>query len=260
MVHDFRPLAQRLEAVATSDAADLLRHLGVTRTVMHGIRPQFSFRGTKVARARTLRMLPDREDLKRPANGPINRGLYDTIEADEALVIDAMAVDTHAVLGDMMLTRIFSRRVSLVVVDGAVRDIAAVRDVAGDGAVFARSASPEVFMSRLRPWEADCAIQCGGVLVEPGDYVLADEDGVVVVPQSLAEKLADAADKKRESDGFSRALLLAGFGLDDAYPLPAHMRTFLPRYLESGVLPDLVEITSNKANGVTPIASMNKDN
>lgn len=260
MAHDFRTLARRLEAVSTSDTADLLRHLGVTRTVMHGIRPQFAIRGTKVARARTLRMLPDREDIRRPANGPINRGLYDTIKPGEALVIDAMSIDTHAVLGDMMLTRIFSRGARLVVVDGAVRDISAVKEVAGDGAVFARCRSPEVFMSRLRPWETDCAIQCGGVLVEPGDYISADEDGVVVVPQSLMESLVDAVDKKKDSDGFSRALLLAGFGLDDAYPLPTHMQTFLPRYLESGVLPNLTEITSNKANGVVPIASISKDN
>jgi regulator of RNase E activity RraA len=227
---------EKLLRISTADAADLLRRLGVSRTVMQGIRPQIGVSGTVVGRARTLRMLPEREDIKRPVNGPINRGLYDSIGAGEVLVVDAMAIESHAVLGDMMLTRMRTRDAAAVVVDGAVRDLPVMADKGLP--IFARCSSPDVFMSRLRPWESDGAIQCGGVLVEPGDFILADADGVVVVPRALAESLADAADSKREADAFSQALLAAGFALDDAYPLPAHMRKFLPRYREAGVLPN----------------------
>lgn len=233
-------ICDRLEAISTADAADLLRRLGVMRTVMHGVRPLIAPAKRIAGRARTLRMLPEREDIERAVNGPINRGLYDSLEAGDVLVVDAMAVESHAVLGDMMLTRILARGAAAVVVDGAVRDVPVMMDKALP--IFARGSSPDVFMTRLRPWESDCAIQCGGVLIEHGDFILADGDGVVVVPQALAEPLAVAADAKRDDDAFSHALLSAGFSLDDAYPLPAHMRRFLQRYRDAGILPSPNEI------------------
>lgn len=233
-------LSDRLSAVSTADAADLLRTFGIKRTVMRGLRAQWPVGKTHVGRARTLRMLPEREDIQRPVNGPANRGLYDGLERGDVLVVDAMGLETHAVLGDMMLTRILARGAAAVVVDGAVRDLATMANKGMP--IFARGTSPEVFMGRMRPWESDGVIQCGGVLVEPRDFILADGDGVLVVPSALAGRLAEGAEAKRDSDAFSHALLSNGFGLDDAYPLPGHMKQFLPLYVKDGTIPTVDEV------------------
>ncbi len=229
-------LRSRLQLITTPDAADTLKKLGLTRVVMRGIRNVVAVSASVVGRARTLRLLPDREDLKGPPNGPVNRGLYDSLEPGEMLVLDAMGVDTSAVLGDMMFSRIQARRAAGVIVDGAVRDTPVVE--AKGLPVFARAVSPVSFASWLRPWESDVPIQCGGVLVQPGDWLLADVEGVVVVPDSMALALCEEAEKKRPDDAFSQALFAADFPLDDTYPLPAHMREFLPAFLRDGTLPD----------------------
>lgn len=236
---DDADLRRRMAAIATADAADLLRKLGVKRTVMQGVRALTPSNATVFGRVRTLRMLPEREDLTAPVNGPVNRGLYDTLEAGEVLIVDASANPSVAVLGDMMLARLAARGAAAVIVDGAVRDLASVAGM--NLPIFAREVSPEVFMTHLRPWDRDIAVQCGGVLVQPTDYVLADADGVVVVPATVVNSLADLAESKREDDAFSRALLNSGFPLDSSYPLPAHMRKFLARYRDEGKLPSFEE-------------------
>ena len=232
---DDAALAARLRRIATSDAADALRSLGVQRVVMEGIRGQTSVSHPVAGRARTLRLLPDREDLKGPVNGPINRGLYDGLRQGDVLVVDAMGQGAIGVLGDMMFTRIEARGAAAVVVDGGVRDL----PVAGTKSfpVFARGTSPGSYMGKLRPWEADVAIQCGGVLVTPRDWILADADGLLVVPDRMAPEIVQRVEAKWGADAFSQALLKAGFPLDDAYPLPAHMRQFLSAFETAGALP-----------------------
>lgn len=232
-------LRTRLQNLTTADAADHLRTLGIHRSTLRGLNVRTTAR-TIAGRARTLRILPDREDLKTPVNGPANRGLYDSMNEGEVLVIDAMACIDKAVLGDMMFSRIAARKASAVIVDGAVRDISHAQHKPFP--VYARAISPESYMGWLRPWENDVPIQCGGVLVMPGDWILADTDGQVVIPAHLAEPLADLAEAKQKLDAFSQALLAAGHPLDDTYPLPAHMKGFLAAFTDTGALPSHDEI------------------
>jgi hypothetical protein len=72
--------------------------------------------------------------------------------------------------------------------------------------------------------------------------MLADAEGVVVVPELLAGPLVELAERKRTDDAFSQALLAAGFPLDDTYPLPKHMREFLPAFTDTGTLPSKDEV------------------
>jgi len=224
----------RLQEITSADAADHLRALGVHRTVMRGLRAMTST-GSVVGRARTLRILPDREDIKAPVNGPANRGLYDSLNDGEILVVDAMGREDKAVLGDMMFSRIAARQAIAALVDGAVRDVAHVDRKRFP--VFARALCPDSYMGWLRPWERDVPVQCGGVLVMPGDWIIADADGQVVVPASMVEELVDKATEKARLDAFSQALLEEGYPLDDAYPLPAHMKLFLEAFSLTGALP-----------------------
>jgi regulator of RNase E activity RraA len=166
----------------------------------------------------------------------------------EILVLDAMGVTQRAAIGDMMYSRVQTGGAIGVVVDGAVRDVpfAAQRNFP----LFARSSAVDSFFSWLRPWEADMPIQCGGVLVVPGDWLIADSEGIVVVPAAHAEALAETAELKRISDAFSQALLFDGFGLDDAYPLPQHMKSFLKEFSSTGCLPTRAAVAAVRPKGI----------
>jgi 4-hydroxy-4-methyl-2-oxoglutarate aldolase len=130
--------------------------------------------------------------------------------------------------------------VKAIIVDGAVRDA----NAAGDKglAVHAVGCSPKSFFQTVRAWDVDQDIQCGGVLVRPGDWIVADIDGVVVVPTTALSQVLEKAQAKRDDDRFSQALFAAGSGLGDAYPLPAHMRAFRDRFVREGVVPTAVQI------------------
>lgn len=229
-------LAARLRAVPTSTAAVILRELGVRSVVLAGVRPIVPPDGETVAGpARTLRFLPRREDVPAPPRPGLNRATVDAIGAGEVLVIDATGRLDAAVLGDMLAARARYRGAAAVVTDGAVRDVAGLRALGLP--VFAGGTHPDPSGARLQPWDADVAVACGGVLVRPGDWILADADAVVVVPAALAADLAGRAETALARDAFSQRLLAAGFALDEAYPVPTHREADLERFQRDGSLP-----------------------
>jgi regulator of RNase E activity RraA len=233
-------LRARLEMISSSDAADLVRQAGMTGVVMRGLRPIVQGGTTVAGRVRTLRFLPDREDVPVPPAGAVNRGLYDSMQPGEVLVIDAMGSTENAVIGDMMYSRLAYRGVRVIVVDGAVRDAAAAEEKGM--IIHAAGCSPKSFARLMRAWDVDRDVQCGGVLVRPGDWIVADKDGIVVVPVSVLPRVLEGAQARRDDDRFSQALFAAGCELDDAYPLPSHMRTFKERFLQEGALPTAEQI------------------
>jgi len=233
-------LRARLEMISSSDAADLVHQAGITGVVMRGLRPIVPCGKTVAGRARTLRFLPDREDVPVPPAGAVNRALYDSMEPGEVLVIDAMGSMENAVIGDMMYSRLAYRGVNVIIVDGAVRDAAAAEEKGM--AIHAAGCSPKSFSRLVRAWHVDQDIRCGGVLVRPGDWIVADKDGIVVVPSGVLPRVLEGAQARRDDDRFSQALFASGCELDDAYPLPSHMQAFKSRFLKDGVLPNSSQI------------------
>jgi len=234
-------LAERLSHVPTTSAKALLHELGVDRVTIQGLRlmvgPSVPFAG----RARTLRFLPLREDVPRAPGGAVNRRLIDELQPDEVLVIDAMGCMEGAVLGDMLAARARYRGAAGVVADGVVRDIPGL--AALELPVFARGTHPDPSRLALTPWDADIPIQCGGRLVLPGDWILADTDAVIVIPARLADEVAARGLEADVVDEFCQRLLAAGFPLDDAYPLPEALHEDLERFRQTGVIPDRAEVT-----------------
>ena len=234
-------LAARLSRVPTSSAKVILRELGVTRVVAKGLRPIVPPQGGILAgKARTVRFLPGREDVKRGPNGAANRALIDTMGRGEVVVVDTAGFPEGSVLGDMLAARAKYRGAAGVVADGVVRDLEGL--VAVGLPVFARGIHPDPSSATLLPWETDVAVQCGGVLVLPGDWILGDADSVVVLPAALAEEVATRGEAMNREDAFCQALLAAGFPLDEAYPLPAALRPDLERFLRDGTIPSWDEV------------------
>lgn len=222
-----------------------MRELGVTRVVAAGLRPIVPPEGVLAGRARTVRFLPLREDVKRPPRGAVNRALIDEIGRAEVVVVDAGGCAEGAVLGDMLAARAKYRGAAGVIADGVVRDVVGLSAVGLP--IFARGTHPDPSTVTLVPWETDVAVQCGGVLVQPGDWLLADTDSVVVVPAALAEDVAARGEEMNDEDAFCQRLLAAGFPLDEAYPLPAALRGDFERFKREGVVPPLDEVRGRGA-------------
>lgn len=210
----------RLREIPTANAKQILRGLGVDRTFMLGLRALTSSRRI-AGRARTLRFLPLREDVTPPRKG-VNRDLIDALERDDVLVIDAMGSLEGAVLGDMLAARAHARGAAGVVADGVIRDVDGIREIGL--AVWARGTHADANARALLAWETDVAIACGGVLVQPHDYILADADGALVVPPHHVDAVASKAAEMALEDEFSQQLLRGGAPLTDAYPLSAARR------------------------------------
>jgi len=219
----------RLREVPTANAKQILRSLGVDRTFMLGLR-SLTIPGRIAGRARTLRFLPLREDVTPPRKG-VNRTLIDALERDDVLVIDALGSLEGAVLGDMLAARAHARGAAGVVADGVIRDVDGIREIGL--AVWARGTHADANARALLAWETDVPIGCAGVLVNPGDYVIADADGAIVVPPQHVAALLAKADEMTLEDAFSQHLLRNGATLSEAYPLSEKRREELATFEKS---------------------------
>ena len=103
-------------------------------------------------------------------------------------------------LGDLVCTKARHRGIAGFIVDGLIRDLPAIRRL-GDFPVFARDVTPKGPLHR-GPGEIGYPISCGGIVVNPGDVVVADLNGVVVVPRDISDELLMRLDSKaaKESD------------------------------------------------------------
>jgi regulator of RNase E activity RraA len=113
----------------------------------------------------------------------------DLAEPGDVVVIDTSCSGLTAVLGDLICTKARHRGIAGFVVDGLVRDLPAIQAL-GDFPVFARGVTPIGPLHR-GPGEINHPISCGGIVVNPGDAIVADLNGVVVVPREIAEELLE---------------------------------------------------------------------
>lgn len=140
-------------------------------------------------RAVTVR-LPDGE------NGAVLEAIRAAQEGD-ILVIDAKGNTNRAVAGDFVLSLAKGIGVQGFVVDGVIRDMAAIREL--DFPVFSLGTTVAA-SNKNGGGQVNVPIAIGGVSVRPGDYIIGDVDGVVVVPQEDAERIVAAAEVKLEKD------------------------------------------------------------
>ena len=159
---------------------------------MKNIRPLTP--GRKIAaRARTLSFLPPRPDLaaelRRGENSPEFEAM-ETCGPGDILVVDVNRMSDIGILGNMKTRRLWARGATGLITDASVRDLDKIRDEYGL-AVFGAGRSAITGLSGSPFHEANVPISCDGVLVVPGDVMVADDDGVVVIPQQLAEQVID---------------------------------------------------------------------
>ena len=212
-----------LDGVAVATVSASLRKRGYTEIFIEGALPNRP--GVRIlGPARTLRFVPFRPDLFAAYGGGYNaqKQAFDTIGEGEVLVVDARGVAETGTVGDVLALRAQVRGAAGIVTDGGLRDAAAIAEF--DIPVFSQGPHPSVLGRRHVPWEHDTTIACGGAAVQPGDIIMGDDDGVIVIPPSLlAEVAADAAAQERE-DAWVAARVAEGEKVDGLFPMNAEWR------------------------------------
>jgi regulator of RNase E activity RraA/2-keto-4-pentenoate hydratase/2-oxohepta-3-ene-1,7-dioic acid hydratase in catechol pathway len=217
-------LLAAVSQVSTATLASQLRKRGfnhVTLDRLQTTRPSQKMAGF----ARTLRYVPFREDLFAQYGTTVGRtGLnaqkraVEQVRPGEVLVIEARGDLTAGTVGDLLALRAQVRGAAGIVTDGAIRDSETLRHELAIPVYYA-AAHPAVLGRRHVPWEVNVAVACGGVTVVPGDIIVGDGDGVIVVPAHLAMEVArDAAEQERQEE-FAAAMIARGESVDGLYPL-----------------------------------------
>jgi len=133
-------------------------------------------------------------------------------EPDDVIVVDACGETETSIWGGLMSALCLQRGVAGAVVDGAIRDIDEIRDLAFP--IFSKAVVPRSthspYSGRLEPIEVNVTITCGGSLVQPGDIVLGDEIGVVAVPREEAAEVLSGAQDQAEREDETRRLIGEG--------------------------------------------------
>lgn len=211
-------LKARINSVGTATLSAQLRKHGynnVSIDGLHSTRPDARLLGL----ARTLRFIPNREDLFESHGGGFNaqKRAFDTLGPDDVLVIEARGETGTGTVGDILAMRAQLRGAAGIVTDGGVRDVVAV--AALDIPTYYANAHPAVLGRRHVPWDTDLTITCGGAAVQPGDIIVGDADGVLVIPPFLIEKVVEGAIEQERQERFILEMVSAGESVDGLYPL-----------------------------------------
>ena len=227
-----------VRALATLGAAtvsmQLLKTHGIRSHWMRGPRPLSP--GMRVAGpAFTFRFVPAREDLATPESykGPRSiRAAIEQVPTGAVVVIDQMGETGAGSLGDILVTRLARRGAAGIVSDGAMRDVDGIREV--DLPVFCAGAAAPPSIARLyfAGWQEPIA--CGGVAVLPGDVVVGDADGVVVVPAALAGRIVEDGREQERFERFALMKMRAGAPVEGIYPPSVETLAQYRRWVEEG--------------------------
>lgn len=209
-------LRAKLSKAPTAGLSAQLRARGLNNVVIEGVAP-LAPGSTIVGTAKTLRFVPNREDLFKSHGGGYNaqKQAFDSITDGEVIVIEARGEAGSGTLGDVLALRAKSLGAAGVITDGGVRDSAEVAEILP---VFATSRNPAVLGRKHVPWESDVAVACGNATVLPGDVIVGDDDGVIVIPRDLVDEVVDAALAKEIEDGWVAEQVAAGNPIEDLFP------------------------------------------
>lgn len=190
--HTDRPdpkLVERIGEFPTPDISDQMNRLyAMSPAIKNMTKPGLRLLGP----ACTVKLYPG-------DNLMVHKSL-DLAQPGDIVVVDTSTSSLTAVLGDLVCTKARHRGIGGFLVDGLVRDLPAINAL-GDFPVFARGLTPVGPLHR-GPGELNFAISAGGIVIHPGDLIVGDENGVVVVPLELVGEMVDRLEHRRalESD------------------------------------------------------------
>ncbi|CDY75276.1 Demethylmenaquinone methyltransferase [Caballeronia glathei] len=214
---------EQLRHVSTATLTTQLFKRGLRNVFLQGVAPLVKpavGAPNLVGPAFTLRNIPAREDLDhvgvfQDPDHP-QRKAVETAPPGSVLVQDCRGDRTVASTGSILTTRLKVRGVAGMVSDGCVRDSGTIGDIGLP--LFCAGASAPLNLAKHHAVDMNVPIACGGVAVYPGDIVVGDVDGVVIVPRHLAEEVARDATEQELLEEFIAGRVAAGSVLRGTYP------------------------------------------
>lgn len=221
---DFAPIpADVMAALREASTATITTQLfnrGLRNCYLSGLRPMNPGACRFVGEAMTLRNIPAREDLDvvdvyKDPNHP-QRKAIELAGPGKVLVMDCRGDQRAASAGNILVTRLRMRGCEGLVTDGPLRDSPDIAQQAFP--VFATGASATMSLRVHHAVDIDVPIGCAGVPVFPGDIIVGDEEGVVVIPRHLAAEIAEPAARQEDLERFVLEKIEAGAALPGTYP------------------------------------------
>jgi len=214
-----------LQGVSTATITTVLLKQGLRNIWLRGPMPLAPGQTRAVGPAFTLRFVPAREDLATPASwsAPIStRAAVEAMPPGCIAVVDAMGVTDAGIFGDILAARMALRGVAALVTDGVMRDGAGVLATGLPVWCAGVAAPPSVAGLTFVAWQEPVA--CGGVAVMPGDIIVADGDGAVVIPAALLDAVLTQAPQQERLEAWIMAEVARGVPLPGLYPMNAETR------------------------------------
>jgi len=212
---------EKLKTVSTATLATALFKRGFKNQFIQGVKPLKKGKPTMVGEAFTLRYIPAREDLnpitvfKDPKHP--QRVAVETCPKGSVLIIDSRKDSRAASAGSILASRLMMRGAAGLVTDGGFRDSAEIANLEMPAYHHAPSAPTNLTLHQAL--DINVPIGCGDVAVFPGDIIVGDDDGVMVVPAKLADEIADEAIGMTLYEDFVTEKVLAGHTIVGLYPM-----------------------------------------
>lgn len=208
-----------LGTATTATLTTILLKKGLRNVWVRGAFPLVGGQPRIVGRAFTVRFIPAREDLATPASwsSPIStRAAIEDMPAGCVAVVDANGVKDAGFWGDILCARMAKRGVAGLVSDGVVRDRTGVLATGLPVWAAGAAAPPSVAGLTFVDWQKP--VGCGGVAIFPGDVIVADGDGAVVIPSALVEDVARLAAEQERLEDWIMGEVKGGAALPGLYP------------------------------------------
>jgi regulator of RNase E activity RraA len=213
-------IRDRLKTVSTATICTALYKRGFRNQIIQDVRPLDPSKPTMVGEAFTLRYMPAREDLNpisvfQDRSHPQRRAVEEC-PLGAVFVIDSRKDARAASAGSILITRLQVRGVAGIVTDGGFRDAAEIAKL--DIPSFHSRPSAPTNLTRHQAIDINVPIGCGDAPVFPGDVIVGDTDGCVVIPAHLTEEIADEAVEMTAYEDFVTEKVLEGRSILGLYP------------------------------------------
>jgi len=210
-----------LKKVSTATLTTVLFKRGFRNVFIQGIFLLTAKKDVRmVGEAFTLRYIPAREDIDQlgafEGRGHPQREAIEGCPPGQVLVMDARRDASAATGGDILMTRLMVRGAAGIVTDGGLRDSTTIEKL--DFPVYCGARSAPLNLVRHHAIEMNVPIGCGGVAVYPGDVLVGDGEGVVVIPAKLADEVAKEAEAQTEFEDWVEMKVKEGRGIFGLYP------------------------------------------
>ncbi len=221
-------LRSQLASVTTATLSSQLQRRGYQNAFLGGLLP-LRLNQNMVGVAHTLRYVPARPDLLEIQGFNAQRVAIESIQPGEVLVIEARQERHAGTIGDIFATRAQQLGCVGVVTDGSLRDTPAIADL--ELAVY-HQASHGATLGRLHtPLDHQVPIACAGVTVLPGDVVVGDNEGAVVIPAALANEVAEDSVAMEQREEFALEKVRQGASPQGYFPLANENRQEFEQWL-----------------------------